>query len=108
MAPVGFVSFPVMWRILLIAVVAFVFPNLLSINGAGSSSRIPSFTPWKCVHGTCDVCGIEKKHAFNQCILGLDSTIINLLEWKEVSQQGVSKNGKQNTQLELTRTQAPC
>jgi len=77
-------------------------PHPILHCGAGLSSRIPSFTPWKCAHGTCDVCGIEKKHAFNQCILGHDSTKIDLLEWKEVARQDVSKNRKQNTQVELT------
>ena len=37
--------------------------------GIGSSHRIPSFTPWKCVHGTCDNCGLEQTHKLEECEL---------------------------------------
>jgi hypothetical protein len=50
--------------------------------GVGSERFIPSFTLWKCANGNC-------------------------LKWKEVARQGFKKNGKQNTQLELTRTKEP-
>jgi hypothetical protein len=36
-----------------------------------------------------------------------NKTILNLLEWKEIARQGLKKDGKVNTQLELTRTQLP-
>ena len=44
-------------------------PHPLLHCGVGSSSQIPSFTPWNYVHSICYICGIEKKHAINQVIV---------------------------------------
>ena len=81
-------------------------PNL--VCGIGSSKRIPSFLQWKCINNTCDECGVNKKFRMDECVVLMSNTTeIQLLEWKEIARQGVKKNGKANTQLELSRTIAP-
>ena len=75
--------------------------------GLGSSTHIPTLLQWPCIYGTCQLCGIEIKHKMSTCtVLMSDSTVIDLLEWKNIARQGM-KNGKQNTQLELSLTQLP-
>ena len=83
-------------------------PHPELVCGVGLSKRIPSFIPWSCLHGDCANCGIEKVHKIseNKCLMK-NKTIIHLLEWKDIPRQGLRKDGKPNTQLELTRTQLP-
>ena len=68
--------------------------------GVGQCAKNPSFFKWRCVRNECEACGvaklgINKCDIWNKCELEAD-----VLEWVHADQQG-SKNGKQNTQLEL-------
>ena len=60
------------------------------------------------MNGKCKECGIEKKLKISECpILNTCTESIPCMEWKFVARRGKKKNGKDNTQLELTRTFVP-
>ena len=69
--------------------------------GIGKRARDPSFLGWKCVRNECDACGVEKKLGITKCKLWNECELeADVLEWVMAPRQG-TKNGKQNTQLEL-------
>ena len=35
--------------------------------GVGSSLVVPRLIPWRCVHGTCSECGVNKKLCVEKC-----------------------------------------
>ena len=77
------------------------------VCGIGKSRRVPRFIKWECAHGTCEECGVEKLDINNYSILTENTSQISVLEWKNVPRQGTTKNGKQRTQLELSRAILP-
>ena len=71
----------------------------------GKSIYIPAFVPWVCASGECIECVTSKTINEEKCqILMVSNVYVHVLEWKDVSGQGKTKNGKQRTQLELART----
>ena len=69
--------------------------------GVGQSAKDPLFLGWKCVNNTCNACSVEKNLNMGECPIWRECTIeIDVLEWVHADCQG-TKNGKQNTQLEL-------
>ena len=82
-------------------------PHPILACGIGSHRRIPSFVRWKCINGECNECGVELKHNISGCTaLTQCTTDIEVLEWQHIARKGMS-GGKQNTQLELTKTHLP-
>jgi len=78
-------------------------PNLKC--GYGSTAFIPKFTKWKCANGECNACGIENKLRISECtILTQNTTIVEVMEWKDAPRAGTNSKGVQNTQLELTKS----
>ena len=70
--------------------------------GTGSGRRIPELLRWDCVNNICTECGIDRKLKLTACkILSESDLIIDVLEWIDAPRQGLTKQGKQNTQLEL-------
>ena len=69
--------------------------------GVGLTSRIPAFHKWGCLNGTCNQCGLDEKHKMNECDIQHEQ-LIDLLECNDIPRQGFKKDGKPNTQLELS------
>ena len=79
-------------------------PHPELVCGIGNGAKIPSFVSWKCAKGECAECAISKTIDTEKCqVLMVSNSYTYVLEWRDAPRQGATKNGKQRTQLELTR-----
>ena len=62
--------------------------------------RVPKFTPFRCIEGTCTGCGVEHKMKLNECPTWNNCTLkVKVMNWREAERSG------EKTQKELTEEQ---
>ena len=68
---------------------------------------MPNLLQWKCVNGDCRDCGVSKNLKYDECeVLSGKHDVIDVMEWTHAKRAGINKkSGKQNTQLELSKSQ---
>lgn len=68
----------------------------------------PKHIPWRCTHGTCVDCGVDKLLRVTDCKAYSDCAMeVHVLEWKLAPRAGTNAKGEQNTQIELTESMVP-
>ena len=74
----------------------------------GSTRKIPRLLQWNCINGECADCGIEKKLKLSKCDKFKNNNVkIPVMMWTYAPRAGKTKDGKQNTQLELSKLYIP-